>query len=213
MGVPKNALISLFTLEIPAVWGGGYIRWTNDHNEKGEPMVFNGITYYRMAIEADGFDQDSTKEAIPKLRVGNVDGTVGYQASVMGNFSNCKVTRTRVFAVHMDAANFIDGNPDADPLAALRTDVFYIDSKTVESKEVVEFELRSATNLRRAKLPGGTITNNTCLWNAVADCKFALTCGKTFLDCQTNWDADVTATFPPGTYPMRAFPACGLGVY
>lgn len=208
MGTPKNAIIELFSLSVPAKWGGGEIRWTNDLNEHGTSMVFDGVSYTRMAIEAEGFDMDGERVPRPRLRVGNADGLVGYQASLMGNFANCKVTRTRVFAMHMDAANFLTGNPEADPDAAFRPDVFYIDRKVAESREMVEFELRPATDLRQAKLPGGIITQNSCRWHDVTDCQFALTCGKTLANCQTNWASTAHLGLPFG-----GFPACGLGTY
>lgn len=64
----------------------------------------------------------------------------------------------------LDAANFKDGNPTADPNQHFPDEMWFVEQKTLETHEVVEFELSSVFDLMGVQLPYRQIIKNTCPW-------------------------------------------------
>lgn len=119
-------------------------------------IVFNSKTYTPMPIEAEGFDYKSGKndaQARPILRVSNLLSTVSTiltevnKITVGNDLLNAKVTRIRTAAI------FLDGGASANPNATSRNEVYFIDRKSTENREIVEFELAQAGDLPGVKLP------------------------------------------------------------
>ena len=119
-------------------------------------IVFNSKTYTPMPIEAEGFDQKSGKSdaiARPVLRVSNLLSTVStilieVNKITPGNdLLNAKLTRLETLAM------FLDGEAAANTAATSRDQVFIIDRKSVENREVVEFELSAIWDLPNFKIP------------------------------------------------------------
>lgn len=63
-----------------------------------------------------------------------------------------KVTIHDTLGKYLDANNFADGNPTADPTQE-KLKVFYIDAKSGETNEVVEFTLSSPMDLQGLMIP------------------------------------------------------------
>ena len=65
------------------------------------------------------------------------------------DLTGATVTRIRTLAKFIDAVNFADGtNATADPTAEFPQEVYSIDRKSTETREVVEFELAAPTDLQ-----------------------------------------------------------------
>ncbi len=78
---------------------------------------------------------------------------------------DAKFTRKRTLKKFLDAENFTGGiNAEADPTAEFENDIFYIDRKSHEDRNFVEFELRSAFDVAGASLPRRKIVQNVCPW-------------------------------------------------
>ena len=119
-------------------------------------IVFNSKTYTPMPIEAEGFDQKSGQNdaiARPVLRVSNLLSTVStilieVNKITPGNdLLNAKLTRIETLAM------FLDGESTANTAATSRNQVFIVDRKSVENREVVEFELSAIWDLPNFKIP------------------------------------------------------------
>ena len=119
-------------------------------------IVFNSKTYTPMPIEAEGFDQKSGQNdaiARPVLRVSNLLSTVStilieVNKITPGNdLINAKLTRIETLAM------FLDGESTANTAATSRNQVFIVDRKSVENREVVEFELSAIWDLPNFKIP------------------------------------------------------------
>lgn len=52
-----------------------------------------------------------------------------------------KVTRKRTMVRFLDAVNFTDGNPTANPLEALEDEIYYVTQKTAENKLTLSLNL------------------------------------------------------------------------
>lgn len=212
-----TAVIELFELEV----GGDTYRFHAGTNELSGPVVWRGQTYEPFPIRAEGFDISGQGQLPrPKLSVANVGGLISQLLGTQ-DVVGARVVRRRTLAKFLDAVNFEDGNPDADPAAEFPQDIFYIDRKSAETATVVEFELVSALDVTGVKLPRRQIIQNSCAWKyrgpecgyagpAVADELDVPTgdpardkCGKRLSSCKLRYGQD-------SVLPFGGFPAAGL---
>jgi len=119
-------------------------------------IVFNSKTYNPMPIEAEGFDQKSGSNdsiARPVLRVSNLLSTVSTilievnKITAGNDLLNARVTRIETLAM------FLDGETTANTNATSRNQVFVIDRKSTENREIVEFELSAIIDQPNVKIP------------------------------------------------------------
>lgn len=206
----QGALWTGYELDLMAQ-GGGIFRFSNGTNELGTDMVWQGSVYYRIPIEAQGFDISGTgKLPRPTLRVANVNQYIGGLSRLYGGLVGCKLTRRRTFAKYLDAVNFTGGNPTADSTAEFAPDVFYVERLVTENKFKMEWELVAALDLSGIMIPKRQIIANTCtIAYKGPECGYIggiSTCDKglnTANGCSVHFGA--TAELPYG-----GFPAAGL---
>lgn len=214
-------LVELFELDLNSIGVGEKYYFHNGINELGANVVWQGNTYMRLPIEADGFEKSGTsQQPRPILRVANIDGVIGAFARDNEDLIKVKFIRHRTFLKYLDAVNFADGNPTADSNVHFDDDIFYIDRKVSSNQAVIEFELASATDLQGVTLPRRQCIQNVCTWQyrsaecgyaggAVADkndlptSNIALDkCGKRLTSCRIR--------FANGELPFGGFPSVGL---
>ena len=121
---------------------------------------WQGIDYFRFPVQASGFGFQKGKIPRPKLVVSNATGLISsilltVNKTTTGNdLTGATLTRVRTLVKFLDASNFANGqNSTADPTAEFPRGIYFIDRKSVESREVVEFELSSPTDLMGVKIP------------------------------------------------------------
>jgi hypothetical protein len=69
------------------------------------------------------------------------------------------------FFIPTGAQPAINGfNPTADPAEFFPDEIWFIERKVAETKEMVEFELATAIDLNGEVLPGRQIMSNVCTW-------------------------------------------------
>lgn len=215
-----SAMIELFELDGSEV--GADVRYFHaGTNEMSGDVVWQGITYSRMPIEATGFETRSSGAlARPTLRVANLDGLMAAEAREQNYYLGSKLIRHRTFARFLDAVNFAGGNPEADPTQYMPLEVWYIDRKSEESAEALTFELAAALDMVGMQLPRRQIIQNTCTWayrgetcnytgGPVADLNNIATsdptkdkCSKSLTGCKMR--------FGNAPLPFGGFPAVGL---
>ena len=78
------------------------------------------------------------------------------------DLADAKLTRITTLASELDAANFpSSSNPFGTPSSnELPQEIFFIDRKTSESRELVQFELVGALDQANKKLPARQVTRN-----------------------------------------------------
>jgi phage-related protein len=112
-----SAVIELFELHLDSTLHGSadVYRFHAGSNEKIDGnVVFNGNTYTRIPIKADGFEFSNTG-ALPRptLTISNLDGTMTtllllVNATTAGNdLGGAEVRRIRTLRKYLDAANFV----------------------------------------------------------------------------------------------------------
>ena len=126
-------------------------------------IVWNGEIYLRFPVEASGFAFQRGQLPRPTITVSNM-GTPSMSAVLLaansftaGNdLTGAKVTRIRTMARFLDAANFSGatnpfGTPDSD--AEFPREIYYIDRKSAENREVVQFELAAIFDMAGIRAP------------------------------------------------------------
>lgn len=125
---------------------------------------WQGQEYGAWPIEASGFERTSDQPPMPRLMVGNLDGRIGYMCRLFGDLAGARVIRRQTLVKYLDAANFPEGNPLADPGEHFPDEIWFIERKVSETAEMVEFELTTAIDLNGEQLPGRQIIAGVCGW-------------------------------------------------
>ena len=158
-------LLEFWELDAAAI-GGGVLRF---QGLQDGPVWWQGVQYLPWPIQAEGFEQTGDQQPTPMLRVGNLRNAEGQHAitllcQALDDMVGATVTRRRTFAKYLDADNFEDGNPTADPTKEYRPELWFIERKADETSEFVAFELSSALDFNGVNLPRRQIIANQCPW-------------------------------------------------
>ena len=159
-----GALVEL--LEADMTPFGGEVLYFHAYPQGGV-VVFGGVEYNAWPMKAEGFERTGSQPPRPKLTLGNVDGSISALCLMFDDCVGTVVTRRRTFRKYLDAVNFPEGNPEADPAEQFQPEIWYVDRKTNETTEVVEFELCSALEFNGAVIPARQIIANVCPWLAI----------------------------------------------
>ena len=161
--INPSAIIELFTLQLSNSLHGANTIYRfhagSSLNANGQ-IVWDGNAYLRFPIQASGFAFQKGQLPRPKIVVSNGTGLISSillsvnKATTGNDLTGAKVTRIRTLAKFIDAVNFADGiNATADPSAEFPREVYSIDRKSTETREVVEFELAAPTDLAGVRIP------------------------------------------------------------
>ena len=134
--------------------------------DNGE-IVWDGNSYQRFPVKAEGFAFTKGQLPRPTLTVSNALGTITsilltVNATTTGNdLTGATVTRIRTLARFIDAVNFPGdinpyGTPDSN--AEFPQEIYKIDRKAAENREVVQFELASVFDLAGIRAPNRQCT-------------------------------------------------------
>ena len=220
-----SALIDLYEIDLTVlgITGPESLLRIHDGTSSQGTIFWQGNEYLPFPVEASGYELTS-KGTLPRPRfkISNIGGVVGSLAYQYNDLVGGKVTRKRTFSKFLDAVNFPDGNPSADPNAYFDDEVYYIDRKASENYMFIEYELSTSWDLMNVMVPRRQIIQNVCTWryrgegcgytgtayfdqldNAVTDPAKDV-CGKRFNSC--------VARFPETSQdkPFGGFPAVGL---
>ncbi|WP_058911139.1 phage minor tail protein L [Entomohabitans teleogrylli] len=126
-------------------------------------LWWQGNEYRAWPCHIEGIETSTEgASAQPKLSVANLDSSITALCLHYDDLLQAKVTIHDTLAQYLDARNFPEGNPNADPQQE-KLRVFYIDSKSAENNEVVEFTLSSPLDLQGMLLPSRQL-HALCTW-------------------------------------------------
>jgi len=217
-------------------------------NNNGD-LIWNGQPYMALPIEVEGFEYSGQGTLPrPKMRISNIMGTItALILTLPEGLEGAKFTRIRTLARFIDNENFVGvdylltedsfalmyeddtfiyqeagnifGTPD--PTAEFPREIYYVDRKSAENRDVVEFELASAFDMAGIRAPKRQcITRCQWVYRSV-ECSYAGTnyfdasdavvgnasqdvCGKRIDSCKARFGAN--SELPHGGYP-------GIGSY
>lgn len=228
--VAPSSIIELFELHLNTAQHGSTDIYRFhagcNMNSNGE-VVWAGNSYMRFPVEADGFSY-AGKGLLPRprMRVSNVLGTITtLLLALPDGLEGAKVVRIRTLARYIDGVNFPGGiNPYGPPdsTSEFPREVYVVDRKTSETRDLIEFELAAAFDLAGVRAPKRQCIANICQWeyrsaecgyvgssyfdendNSVATLALDV-CGKRLSSCKARFGQ--TAELPFGSYP-------GIGTY
>ena len=161
--INPSAIIELFTLKLDNSLHGAtttYYFHSGSNLNANNKIKWQTVEYLRFPIQASGFAFQKGQLPRPKLTVSNATGLISsilltVNETTAGNdLTGAKVTRIRTLAKFIDADNFADGqNATADPTAEFPREIYSVDRKSSENREVVEFELAAPTDLAGVRIP------------------------------------------------------------
>jgi lambda family phage minor tail protein L len=172
--IAPGALIELFQLELNVAQHGVaetyYFHDGTNTNGYGE-VVWDGQAYMALPIEVEGFEYSGQGTLPrPKMRISNLMGTItALILTLPEGLEGAKFTRIRTLGRFLDAVNFPVGSyvvsnywdvgyesgtsATADPTAEFPREVYFVDRKSAENRDVVEFELASAFDMAGVRAP------------------------------------------------------------
>ncbi len=168
--INPSAIIELFTLQLDTSLHGAstiYRFHSGSSLQNNGEIIWAGNSYLRFPITAEGFAFRKGQLPRPKLIVSNALGTITSILLTINNtttgndLTGATVTRIRTLAKFLDAVNFPGGtNPlgTPDPNAEFPKEVYKIDRKASENRDIVEFELAAPTDLAGIRIPGRQCT-------------------------------------------------------
>ncbi len=124
---------------------------------------WQGEEYGAWPCQVEGIEANGTgSPATPTLSVGNIDGSISAACLYFDDLLQAQVTVRHTMAHYLDARNFEGGNPDADPTQE-SIDIWYADRKSLETNEVVQWELSSPADMQGQTIPA-RIISGICEW-------------------------------------------------
>ena len=192
-----DAIIELFELDT-AIFGGGFYRFHNQRKTGDGVLSFGGIEFQPLALQATGFAITGTdRMPTPKIEVANIGGLMASLIYQYDNLVGARVRRIRTFRKHLD-----DGS-DPDSTARLSDDIYFVNRKSSENRETIEFELGSSLDVEGAMLPKRRVLPR-CQWGFRdgVGCPYAgadTSCAKTVAACNEK--------FPDQPLPYGGFPS------
>jgi phage-related protein len=218
-------------------------------NNNGD-LIWAGQPYMALPIEVEGFEYSGQGTLPrPRMRISNIMGTItALILTLPEGLEGAKFTRIRTLARFIDSDNFpagVDylltedsfalmyedstfiyqevGNPfgTPDPTAEFPREIYFVDRKSAENRDVVEFELASAFDMAGIRAPKRQCITR-CQWVYRSnECSYAGInyfnvndvavgnasqdiCGKRVDSCKARFGQ--SAELPFGGYP-------GIGTY
>jgi len=171
-----DALIELYILDTTPIGSSTLDYFHAGTGETRFPITFQNITYEPFPVQITGFERNGQGVVTkPKLSVSNVGGIISATALQFDDLVGAKLTRKRTFA------KFLDGQPTADPTQEFPIDVYFVNQKTNENAQLVEFELTTSFDLIGLGLPSRQVLQNSCPWiYKSAECSWVPVPGKYF---------------------------------
>ena len=155
--------IQLFTLDTTSIekldktgYGSTY-RFCSSFRESSRTITFNGLTYTPMAIDAKGFETlGKGVLPTPRLTIANTGLEITTIIQELGDPIGARLTRFLTFDRYLD-----DGS-EPDPEAIFLPQIYLIERKVKETRQMVEFQLSASMDQAGRMLPKRQILRDAC---------------------------------------------------
>lgn len=160
-----GAMIDLFEADLQP-YGGDLIRFHSGTNGYYGDVIWKGYQYQAYPITVEGFEsKNEGTYARPQMAVADVAGLIVGINHDFGDLLGVVITRRQVPVKHLDAINFPNGNPDADP-SMEAVSRYVVEEMTDEiAGEQVTYTLATPIDCDNAIIPARTILADVCQWS------------------------------------------------
>lgn len=209
-GLEPGAIVELFIIDGTDI--GAEVYYLHKY---GGTITFQGVDFEPWGMKTMGFEITGNSAPAPKLQLSNIGGFIGALCLSFDDMIGARITRKRTLA------KYLDGMPEADPEEEFPPELWFVEQRTAENEQYVEFELASALSFDGVQIPRRQIVQNYCPWRyrstecsytgpPVADEYDIITtdasrdkCGKRLQSCKLRFGQT-------GELPFGGFPAAGL---
>ena len=163
--ISPSAIIELFRLTLDNALHGATTtyRFHAGNNLSGASNGFikwNDELYEPIPVKAEGFAFKRGQLPRPKLVVSNLESRMSGVLDLVNTFNpgndltGATVTRIRTLAMFLDKENFVGNtNSTEDKDAEFPREIYTIDRKSIDSRDIVEFELAAVFDLAGIRAP------------------------------------------------------------
>mgnify|MGYP001288313199 CR=1 FL=1 len=164
-----SSIIELYMVELNNLLHGStqVFLFHAGTNQINQSIIWQNVSYDKFPITAEGFEftgQGTLPR--PTLTISNLFGFVSgliidtNKVTSNNDLAGAKFTRRRVLASSLDNDNFTDGvNPFGTPNSnELPQEIYFIDRKVAENRDIVQFECVSFLDLQGVKAPKRQVT-------------------------------------------------------
>ena len=147
-----------------------YLFHSGNNLKDNTDLIWQSNTYTKFPCDAEGFAYSGKgKLPRPTLTFSNLLGNITAimqlvnQTTAFSDLTGAKVTRRRTLARFLDEENFPSNvNPykvgSVDPTAELPREIYFIERKVTENRDIVQFELVSTFDLIGVGAPKKLVT-------------------------------------------------------
>ncbi|EBI9418630.1 phage minor tail protein L, partial [Salmonella enterica] len=159
----QSAKVDLWEFDLTAIGGERYF-FCNEPDGKGEPVTWQGRQYEPYPIQVQDVEM-SGKGPSPRITlvVSNLFGLVTGMAEDLQSLTGASVIRHQVYSRFLDAVNFTDGNPDADPEQEV-VSRYLVEQLSELTATTATFVLATPTETDGAVFPARIMLADTCVW-------------------------------------------------
>ena len=183
-----SAIIELFELRLDSALHGS-TNITRFHNGCNAALtggiIWDGNTYSSVPIVAEGFEQSATGTLPrPTISIANTDSMVTALLLDVNEVTPHNDLTGAEFRRIKTLKRYLDGESTADPNAQWPVEIWYIDRKSVENRDIVSFELASQFDLAGQFVPKRQLISNVCQWAyRSSECSYS---GSNYWDADNN---------------------------
>ena len=147
-----------------------YLFHAGNNMKDSLDIIWQSNTYTRIPVKAEGYKYTGKgKLPRPLISFSNLLGTITAilqltnQTTAFSDLAGAKVTRRRTLSRFLDATNFPSsvnpyGTPDAS--SELPREVYFIERKTIENRDIVQFEMVGSFDLFGIAAPKKLVTRD-----------------------------------------------------
>lgn len=158
-----DAIIDLFELDLEEL-GGDILRFHSGVNGYYEDVIWQGKVYQAYPVSIDGLEFKSEGTyGKPSITVANLTGLMTGLNSDFNDILGARLIRHQVPVASLDAVNFPEGNPEADPTNEAIS-WYIVEEMSEETFERVTYKLAFPADCDNAIIPARTILADVCQW-------------------------------------------------
>ncbi|WP_416777509.1 phage minor tail protein L [Xenorhabdus budapestensis] len=168
----QNAILNLYEIDL-TTFGGDVYRFHDGMNGKLQPVIWQGLRYEPYPVEVTGFEMSGKgPSSRPKMVFANINGLLTAINQDFNDALGAVVTRHQVPELYLDAVNFPNGNPQADPTREA-VSKYLIEQKQDANTDFVTYILALPSETDGALIPARVIQADICCWQyRSADCGY-----------------------------------------